>query len=102
MGQGTGTRTRWAKRRRGRCQKWRMASVAEGHEGMNVRSMDPQMRCRAPDQRQQRLWRWGTGSLADAGIAGRTPTRRQAVQASLSARHQGICEACGATVSATK
>ena len=29
------------------CQKWRMASMVEGDEGMNIGSMDP--------QRQQRL-----------------------------------------------
>ena len=73
MGKGTSAGTesvkRWAKRWRGRCQKRRMASMAKGDEGMNVGNMDPQKEGRAPDQRQQRLGRWGTGTPADAGVA---------------------------------
>ena len=67
MGQGTGTRTRWARRWRGRGQKWRMASRVVADEGMNGGSVDPQMTGRAPDQRQQRSRWWGTKALADAG-----------------------------------
>ena len=67
MGQGTGTGTRWAKSRRGRGQKWTMASRAEGDERMDVGSMDPQTTGRAPDLLQQRPRRWDTGSQADAG-----------------------------------
>ena len=51
MRQGTSTGARRVKRWGGCCQKRRMASMAEGDEGMNVGSMDPQKAGRAPAQR---------------------------------------------------
>ena len=53
MGQRTSPGPPWAKRLRERCQKWRMATMAEGDEGMNDGSMDPQKTGQAVDQRQQ-------------------------------------------------
>ena len=43
--------------------------MAERDEGMNVGSIDPQKAGRAPDQRQERQGRWGTGLPADGGLA---------------------------------
>ena len=43
--------------------------MAEGDEGMKVGDMDPLRGGRAPDQRQQRLGRWGTGTRTETGVA---------------------------------
>ena len=69
--EGTREGTRRVKRWSGRCQKRRMASNAGGEEGMNIGDMDPPKEGRAPDQRQQRLGRWSTGTLTAAGVAAR-------------------------------
>ena len=56
-----------------RVKSWRqgrMASMAEGDEGMKVIDMDPPQEIRAPNQRQQRLRGRGTGALTEAGNSG--------------------------------
>ena len=61
--------TRRVKWWRGQCRQRRMASMAEGDEGMKVGDMDPPKEDLAPDQRQQRLRRWGTATQTEAGVA---------------------------------